>query len=73
MASINDLKSGPNETGNGIASGTEDGGVLNFGYVNKTKVNVNPEVPKSTNGTLNLGSVNVSSSKRKLKATINAG
>ena len=73
MASINDLKSGPNETGTGIASGTEDGGVLNFGSVNKTKVNVNPEVPKSTNGTLNLGSVNVSSSKRKLKATINAG
>lgn len=69
MASINDLKSGPNETGTGVASGTDDGSVLNFGSVNKTKIT--PESQKSSNGTLNLGSVNVNASKRKLKATIN--
>ena len=69
MASINDLKSGPNETGIGTASGTDDGSVINFGSINKSKIN--PSESQKSNSTLNLGSVNVNASKRKLKATIN--
>ena len=49
MPSINDLKTSDTYTGNGTASGTEDGGVMDFGSVNKKK---------SDNAPLNLGSVN---------------
>ena len=57
MASINDLKSGPNTTGTGVASGTDDGEVLDFGNVNSKKSDESSE--------MNLGSVNVP--KRKVK------
>ena len=62
MASIDDLKTGPNMTGSGTASGTEDGDILNFGSVNNaaSKVKVNRDKQSDT---LNLGNANT----RKLK------
>ena len=40
MASINDLKTSKDYTGNGTASGTDDGGVMNFGSVNTKKTDI---------------------------------
>lgn len=40
MASINDLKTSTDYTGNGTASGTDDGGVMNFGSINKKKSDI---------------------------------
>ena len=71
MGSINDLRSGPNSTGTGVASGTDDGKVLNFGSVNISKANQDEDKGDNTPGVLNLGSVNVNATKRKIKSTDN--
>lgn len=69
MASINDLRTGPNTTGEGTGTGTEDGGVINFGSVNVSstrQVKKDESVQKeSSNDVMDLGNVNT----RKIKTS----
>lgn len=57
MSSIDELRTSTEYTGNGTASGTEDGNVLMLDNPNiKRKRNIKQQIPQ--NGLLNLGSVN---------------